>query len=927
MAFNKAKALQEAEKLVSQGKASQAIKQYLQILENEPFDLALLNTIGDLYVREKNLNAALKQFNKLAELYVQEGFTLKAIAIYKKVTKIDRTSVDPLLKLAELYTVQGLQREAREQFNLAVDFYKKRNQSDKALEILGKVVQLDPDNATHRVRYAEFCEQLGRRAEASQAYLESAEASFRRGDAAGSEQALKKATVLDAANPRLVLFRARVAFSKQQFDQVEKIIASAPGLKADAAARGVLLEAYLASGKLPEAEKLVLEVYRDNPADFGPLSSFSALSIEKGDYDGALKPLAEVADKLIKQKNTAPLMESLRAIWAKNPAHLPTLELIYRICERTADEFTLPEVLEALGHAYVQVGEMEKAETAFRKLIQREPENEHFKGLLKQVLQKQGKDFLPPTPTVVSGTEMALQPEAETRPAGADAALSDADQANMVQEILENSDLFSRYGLVEKAVAELEKVLAVYPDQMDIHQRILEICGRSLPARARQAAGALARIYTAQGDLENAQKYEQMARAAGTSAAEELSKTQTSQAPGSSPEFDLSAAFPSQAVPAASAPGAFSAPASEARSAEVAMPPGAVDSKLPEVSGDEFDLSGDFAALTGSATAGDGPAGEATAPAFNYEEARVEIDFYIEQGFSEEAEKAIRALEEKFPGDPKVAEIRARTKTGTGVPPVQPEPAEGIPRAPSRNTGSEELDWQETYGAPAQPSSAPELPIHAEENPGAEAPGIPVAQAEEAAAAADALGSLAGDLASSLEGIDALEPPPPKVGQAPAAAEASLKTDASSSLSGLLDDLAEPASAQTQQEDHETHYNLGVAFREMGLLDEAIGEFQTVVKGAQKGAYPPHFLQACSLLAVCFMEKNMPAIATKWYTRALEMPDLDEEATMALQYDMGVAYEQAGDAQTALEKYTEVYSQNIDYRDVAEKIRLLQQKA
>ena len=89
---------------------------------------------------------------------------------------------------------------------------------------------------------------------------------------------------------------------------------------------------------------------------------------------------------------------------------------------------------------------------------------------------------------------------------------------------------------------------------------------------------------------------------------------------------------------------------------------------------------------------------------------------------------------------------------------------------------------------------------------------------------------------------------------------------------------------------------------------------------------PPHFLQACSLLAVCFMEKKMPAIAAKWYLRALEAPDLDEEATLALQYDLGAAYEQAGDVRTALEKFTEVYSQNIDYRDVAEKIRVLQQK-
>jgi tetratricopeptide (TPR) repeat protein len=128
------------------------------------------------------------------------------------------------------------------------------------------------------------------------------------------------------------------------------------------------------------------------------------------------------------------------------------------------------------------------------------------------------------------------------------------------------------------------------------------------------------------------------------------------------------------------------------------------------------------------------------------------------------------------------------------------------------------------------------------------------------------------------------------------------------------------------QDDPETHYNLGVAFREMGLLDEAIGEFQKVLKGAGKGNYPPHFLQACSLLALCFMDKKMPALAAKWYLRALETPSLDEEASLALQYDLGVAYEQAGDARTALERFTEVYSQNIDFRDVAEKIRVLHQK-
>jgi tetratricopeptide (TPR) repeat protein len=193
----------------------------------------------------------------------------------------------------------------------------------------------------------------------------------------------------------------------------------------------------------------------------------------------------------------------------------------------------------------------------------------------------------------------------------------------------------------------------------------------------------------------------------------------------------------------------------------------------------------------------------------------------------------------------------------------------------------------------------------------------------------DMMGDLAGDFASALEGLavpaDAFPGAPiasrkdagPPLGPAQGMAQ----------LSGLLAEMEDPgsAAAAAAKDDPETHYSLGVAFREMGLLDESIGEFQKVVKGAGKENFPPNFLQACSLLAICFMEKRMPAIAIKWYKRALETPGLDEEALMALHYDLGLAYEQAGDFHNALERFTEVYSQNIDFRDVADKIRDLQQ--
>ena len=169
----------------------------------------------------------------------------------------------------------------------------------------------------------------------------------------------------------------------------------------------------------------------------------------------------------------------------------------------------MPEVLEALGRAHEEAGDLEKAEAAYLKLVEREPENENYHGLLNAVQQKLGRE-VKPVEFAPRRWRLTVEEEPPPEPAGVD-----ANQEAMVKEALENSDLFARYNLPEKAIAELEKVLQVYPDQIEIHRRILEISRKGFPERGAVAAAQLARIFAEHGDIETASKYQAIASAKG----------------------------------------------------------------------------------------------------------------------------------------------------------------------------------------------------------------------------------------------------------------------------------------------------------------------------------------------------------------------------------------------------------------------------
>ena len=82
-------------------------------------------------------------------------------------------------------------------------------------------------------------------------------------------------------------------------------------------------------------------------------------------------------------------------------------------------------------------------------------------------------------------------------------------------------------------------------------------------------------------------------------------------------------------------------------------------------------------------------------------------------------------------------------------------------------------------------------------------------------------------------------------------------------------------------------------------------------------------MQAYTWLAQCFLDKGVPEAAVRWYERALNLPSIDQETRTALHYELASSFESAGNRPAALSNFLEVYGSNIDYRDVAERIKAL----
>jgi hypothetical protein len=271
-----------------------------------------------------------------------------------------------------------------------------------------------------------------------------------------------------------------------------------------------------------------------------------------------------------------------------------------------------------------------------------------------------------------------------------------------------------------------------------------------------------------------------------------------------------------------------------------------------------------------------------------------EVESYISLGFVEDAKDALSEIGARYSGHPAIA--RKMAELGLDEAPVPPPSRPRVPTAPRPPAEAADLVDEPPPGEEVSPSSLLDDPLG---ELGIEEPEPPPPPSEE--------GGL--DLGAELGGLfgaqSAVEEPAPVSG-----------TDlGDAGLADIFKEFKKGVDKQLGKEDYDTRYNLGIAYKEMGLIDEAIAEFQLAAKDENR------LLECSSMLGICFLEKGMAKLAVKWFEKGLTAPNRSEEEYQGLRYDLASALEAAGEADKALHVFTDLYGQDANFRDVATKVR------
>lgn len=591
MAIDKNSVMNEARKFAARGLYDKAIAEWKKLLNESPHDANLFNTIGDLCIKKNSRAEAVDAYKRAADILADDGFTSKAIALYKKILNIDINRIEVHLALGDMHAEKGLTGNALQNYKFAADFYKKENKIAEALGIYQKMADLDPSNVAFRIKLADMYAKERMTAEAVSSYLAAADVHLSKGAIKEARHLFEKVLAIDPDN-RAVYHKAGVAYLKEgKFNEACKALK--PAFESDPDNRELsdaYFEALTKAGKSGDAERVITKILAAAPDRTDLHEKLYDLYIAGGNFEKALATASSLSQFRVEQGDRSGAEEILKKFVAASPSSLPGWRALAELYISFGRGQDAADAYMDAAKARSEEGDVEGAVAALNRALEIVPDFQEARVLLERLsssvsppAELSGEPAEEPSPELAGrpedekaetpalelaagpevesveapSPELATEPEQEaekpapavleTPPAGEEfpaapaaeqvAEVRTAEEKKVdpaVAEALLEADVLVKYGLAAKAIEQLEGLVKKFPESTELRFKLRDLHGDQ--GQMRKAADhmlAVADLYRKRGMEDEAEQVLRSALDMDPSNAEVSARLGVSPAPAS----------------------------------------------------------------------------------------------------------------------------------------------------------------------------------------------------------------------------------------------------------------------------------------------------------------------------------------------------------------------------------------------------------
>jgi tetratricopeptide (TPR) repeat protein len=347
VALDKNAVQDNAQKYAAQGKLTEAIAEWKKLADVSPNDGTPYNAIGDLHLKRNAQNEAIEAYFKAGQAFRTGGVALKAIAVLKKILKLDPNQFKAYQFLADLNAERGLTSNAVADYVSLAKLYLKANKAREALEVYRAAVKLEPSNLDARRQLADLCQKQGWQEEGAKAFIELGRECATQRRPAEAKEAYQSAIKLDPKNRE----------AEQLLQSLESGAAAPPPAAGSAAApasqvdpnnlaganKQALLEyaaAQMNSGQYAPAEAALSELLSREPGEPEVCRLLARVHLKAGQIVVARGEIQFFAETAIRSGDYKLAESMIQEFLEVNPTSVAMLELLGKVHEESGDAAT-----------------------------------------------------------------------------------------------------------------------------------------------------------------------------------------------------------------------------------------------------------------------------------------------------------------------------------------------------------------------------------------------------------------------------------------------------------------------------------------------------------------------------------------------------------------------------------------------------------